>query len=90
LKKHIEQEKKDLDQELKQYTGTDKKKVEEKQEATTNPKDSDKWARLKKNLLAFTRVKMLNDDLRLWGSSMNIVGLNPREFDHVKKLMADY
>lgn len=51
-------------------------------------KVSKRWTKLKKNILAFARMKIMNDDLRLWGSNINVVGLNPKDYEHIKRLMA--
>ena len=88
LKKQIETEKKNLEKDLNEYTAIEKNKTNNVLVFKGEP--GKKWNRVKNNVLAFTKVKLLNDDLRLWGSTMNVVGLDPKDFEHVKKLMAEH
>ena len=61
----------------------------EKSEVNLKGESGRKWSKIRKNIIAFARMKIMNDDLRLWGSNINVVGLNPKDFEHVKKLMAE-
>lgn len=89
LKQQIENEKKILEDDINQVLESEKKKKQDPDKPLETGHKM--WSKkIKNNLMAFTRVKMLNDDLRLWGSSMNIVGLNPKDYEHVKRLMAEH
>jgi len=85
LRKQIENEKKVLEQDIKVAV-----EEKEKKESSLNlsQASSKKWEKAKKNVLVLARVKRLNDDLRLWGSSMNVGALNPQKKD-LKMLMPE-
>jgi len=85
LKKQIENEKKVLAEDIKEAV---EEKVRRNSVLNLSQGSQQKWQKAKKNLLILARVKRLNDDLRLWGSSMNVSGLNTEKKD-LKMLMPE-
>lgn len=71
LRKEIENEKQRLQEDIKEAVEEKEKKESVLSLSETS---SRKWEKAKTNVLALARLKRLKDDLRLWGSNMNMTG----------------
>ena len=74
LKKEIESEKKILEEEIKNVTQNKYTNVEMKLKG----KFVEKWSRAKWNIKAAARMRRLNDDIKCYGSTFNISGIQKK------------
>jgi len=74
LKKEVEREKNILEEEIKNVTKNKYTNVEMKLKG----KFVEKWTRAKWNIKAAARMRRLNDDIKCYGSSFNISGIQKR------------
>lgn len=74
LKKEIEREKKILEEEIKNVTLNKYTNVEMKLKG----KFVEKWTRAKWNIKAAAKMRRLNDDIKLYGSSFNVTGIQQK------------
>lgn len=74
LKKEIESEKKILEEEIKNVTQNKYTNVEMKLKG----KFVEKWSRAKWNIKAAARMRRLNDDIKCYGSTFNISGIQQK------------